>query len=759
MAEVRDPGEEIADCEVKQETIVLVAEDLSLEISEILEISRILSLEDPALKKRKKKVVSLVEKKLEIEEKRSVSMSESGNGVESKLEDSYCFSRNSLENPIILEKERFFEVKEGESYCSVKLSGEGFDVMGYLSETGESNLEWMDGSEKPVELVSCSTRCENSSDNFLGMEEKHPLMESVLGSILEAQRTCLEEIGSKSHGESTEETNREHGSMEVEAGNADIPDNLHGCVNWVSEMEDMQEMVENDGEKMKDFNGFKSLVEIENSSPNAVTCEIPVIFPVSVFGSGNDCGKKGIGGQMNVKKNGKEGKKDKCSKRLAKGMKKVSDGNGKQNMFSLVSEARNVCLKKGDGSKISYSRNELEALRFVHVEEQQIIWTEIHHRLGPSVAQELKGMAGTKHQRQGSRNVEHHRGIVKKKEHFAVFGEVCSQDLENDFTELNPLDLSCGDFDNSNDNYIEDECTEDGDSDSDYDNIQRRAFLVEGEPDFESGPPQDGLEYLRRVRWEAAHIPKVKVAKLDRTKLTNDQIVYMPKIPDIVKCPDHLLPMKQWEDAFLADFSELRMALSCMGSGEPWNSTHPPSFLKLVEDESCQHRGNMDIQTSDYLQSIMTAEDDTSLHSETSCPESSESSHSVLMKYEEDTSQPIESSTLETSGKRQSVCANISRPALTVILRMSPVSRVSMLKKRIASFETAGLLSKNNVEWLFALCAAIDAPLDADMCASMRCLLRKCASLRAEKCEVDDEVVMLNILATISGRYFGQAEN
>lgn len=44
------------------------------------------------------------------------------------------------------------------------------------------------------------------------------------------------------------------------------------------------------------------------------------------------------------------------------------------------------------------------------------------------------------------------------------------------------------------------ECSEDYDSDEDYSSIQRPAFLVEGEPDFDSGPPEDGLEYLRRVR-------------------------------------------------------------------------------------------------------------------------------------------------------------------------------------------------------------------------------------------------------------------
>lgn len=32
----------------------------------------------------------------------------------------------------------------------------------------------------------------------------------------------------------------------------------------------------------------------------------------------------------------------------------------------------------------------------------------------------------------------------------------------------------------------------------------------------------------------------------------------MPQIPDVMKCPEKLLPLKQWEDSFLSDFSQLR---------------------------------------------------------------------------------------------------------------------------------------------------------------------------------------------------------
>lgn len=64
---------------------------------------------------------------------------------------------------------------------------------------------------------------------------------------------------------------------------------------------------------------------------------------------------------------------------------------------------------------------------------------------------------------------------------------------------------------------------------------------------------------LSILRWEAAQVPKVSVAKFERSKCSKEQTVYLPNIPEIAKCPEHLLPLKQWEDAFLAEFSELRL--------------------------------------------------------------------------------------------------------------------------------------------------------------------------------------------------------
>ncbi|XP_058003901.1 uncharacterized protein LOC110652215 [Hevea brasiliensis] len=238
------------------------------------------------------------------------------------------------------------------------------------------------------------------------------------------------------------------------------------------------------------------------------------------------------------------------------------------------------------------------------------------------------------------------------------------------------------------------------------------------------------IEMQWKILWEAANIPKVKVAKLDRSKVSKEQSVYMPQIPEIAKCPENLKPLKQWEDAFLADFSELR--------------TLPEHFTQLAESVILEKFNNL---RTDEVHSNKVL--DVSCLSNAVDPLSvGNAEDSKILAYSQDNS--------PKSSISDSSC---NCPTLSAILAMDSVARASVLRKRINSVETMSMLSKNDCVWLFALCAAVDTPLDADTSAALRSLLHKCASLRAAKSELDDEVVMLNILATISGRYFGQSEN
>ncbi|XAR59258.1 hypothetical protein NMG60_11014999 [Bertholletia excelsa] len=293
----------------------------------------------------------------------------------------------------------------------------------------------------------------------------------------------------------------------------------------------------------------------------------------------------------------------------------------------------------------------------------------------------------------------------------------------------------------------EEDCDEEDESDDDYISIQRPAFLVSGEPNFDSGPPQDGLEYLRRVRWEAARIPRVKVAKLEKSRLNREQTVYMPQIPDIAKCPEHLLPLKHWENAFIHEFSELRKAFSRLDSSGANVSAHF-QVLSLVDEEEESFNQNSEDFDKVSIENESSEAFNGSMTENSSAPRSDS-------EIDED------SVSLSFEKSRPNCCVRGSLgngPTLSAILKMDSVAQLSMLRKKIGLVESMSSLSRNESSWLFALCAVIDTPLDADTCAALRSLLRKCASLRAEKSEMDDEVVMLNIIATIAGKYFGQSE-
>ncbi|XP_020246856.1 uncharacterized protein LOC109824636 isoform X2 [Asparagus officinalis] len=357
-------------------------------------------------------------------------------------------------------------------------------------------------------------------------------------------------------------------------------------------------------------------------------------------------------------------------------------------------ETKDVGRIENQNSKgLSYSRSEMEVLRFVDVEEQERWWKEVYDKLSPYIVEEFDLLWAPNNQKQQQpQNASSKQSAGKKMD-----PSQCLSDVSALKTTKGPNVLNvCGDtlHENGNGMYIEESVDEyentideHNSSSDEYDSIQRPAFFVEGEPDFESGPPEDGWEYLRRVRWESAHIPKVKVVKLNSSKLTSEQTAYMPSIPEITKCPQNLLPLKDWENVFLADFSELRQEISVLESS--YNELDKPTPTKQ--------------------------------------------SYSL---------QQLKKST----------------PTLTTILGMDAISRAATLRNSISSLETADVLSRDDCLWLFALCAAVDTPLHADTCASLRCLLRKCSSLMALKSEPDEEVAMWSILVTIAGKYFGQLD-
>lgn len=479
----------------------------------------------------------------------------------------------------------------------------------------------------------------------------------------------------------------------------------------------------------------------ENGDCTRCALKIDTIDGTSLVGAvcvgkfGNGCEKQKVISELdetidheNVDKQERGGREKRCRRRgntqklleAQNGCKRSEEETSMTGQEYAVTDAQNSSNRYGEEVKRTYSIAEMEAMRFLNIEAQKKRWLEVYCGLAPSVAKEYDGLVNYNQKKQTQLDFDPRKQFKNVQMNCSVRDEDCFQVLDNVTGNMSPSDPD-----------PDPECSEEDDDDDDCTSILRPAFFVSGEPKFDSGPPQDGLEYLRRVRWEAERIPKVKVVELEKHKLNKEQTVYMPTIPDIAKCPEHLLPVKEWEDMFLADFMELRQAFSSVGSSIASSSSilKLPSPVNKPESNTLFHGNLVDKMNSIIFNEVESGDD------------------------------PNLSSIVDGSINCKSSVSGSSteRPTLSEILKMDSVARLSMLRRRITGLENMISLSKNDCLWLFALCVAIDTPLDSDTCASLRCLLRKVSSLRARRTQMDDEVIMLNIIATITGKYFGQS--
>ncbi|KAH0641336.1 hypothetical protein KY290_038581 [Solanum tuberosum] len=363
-----------------------------------------------------------------------------------------------------------------------------------------------------------------------------------------------------------------------------------------------------------------------------------------------------------------------------------------RNMEEAKEKNVNGCKINGGEEKRVYCRKELENLRFVGMEQQRKMWVEVYCGLGDTVQKEYDGLVDS--------NTQKHIRLSRSRRHIGkentpvISGNNHSEHLDDQEGNIDTKN-SLSAFPPSRDDGISYEgennvYEESDDSDDDYSSIQRPAFRVTGEPDFDSGPPEDGLEYLRRVRWEALRLPKVKVAAVQGSKLNKEQTSYMPQIPDIASCLEHLLPLKKWEEAFLADFSELRLALSRLEANiGTCSQLHSSTFVDqpLSSDQLPENI------VLDKFDGLMSGEEESSLSDAGDDP------------------------ALENSIPKSSPA---NSPTLSVILGMDAVARVSMLRKQITAVQSLRALTMDDCLWLFALCAAVDTPVDADTSAALR---------------------------------------
>jgi len=254
--------------------------------------------------------------------------------------------------------------------------------------------------------------------------------------------------------------------------------------------------------------------------------------------------------------------------------------------------------------------------------------------------------------------------------------------------------------------YVVDDDDDDEEEEEEDEYIGPRAFKIDGELGPEAGPPLDGFDYLRRVRWEAKRVPKVVRSNINPRHYDSLQTTFLTPPPDIAECPDALRPSTEWESTFLAGFEALRKDLAHRYQTQP----KPPLAQPLPAIKDAQRWKQINLGISQRGST---------------------------------TSQPAREP---------------ARPTLSVIMNLDIVSVRQLLEYHLRWAKKAKEIDEVHAQWLYALMLRLDKPIDADMASGLRSLLRRLASDRARLAESPDDPALpaLNILITIICKCFGQ---
>lgn len=166
--------------------------------------------------------------------------------------------------------------------------------------------------------------------------------------------------------------------------------------------------------------------------------ETAVIETTSACEDGNGRKEKGFlvcaehyGGSVdiNVLNQETDGKKEKRTRRRGKGARKHRGTDGQETMLIHTAEVQNGFRKK---AKTSYSRKEMEALRFVNLEAQQKKWTEVYCGLGPNVAKNYDGLIDCNNQKHIQIDFDPRQQFGKKEKKIpGVFGMAAAKERGN----------------------------------------------------------------------------------------------------------------------------------------------------------------------------------------------------------------------------------------------------------------------------------------------------------------------------------------
>jgi len=242
--------------------------------------------------------------------------------------------------------------------------------------------------------------------------------------------------------------------------------------------------------------------------------------------------------------------------------------------------------------------------------------------------------------------------------------------------------------------------------------------VPDGDPDWEIESPQTAEEYLKRVRWEAAHCEQITRSDIDATQFDERRTQYVPRVRSVADAPLFCQPTTTWIIQTLKDFHKLRKHFESLSQEE--DEELPIGVPILVNHRQLNENANV---VENGLQSI----------------------------------------------------ENGISPDMERIAALDQVDALQLVKTHIGGFLKLRKLEEVTdirCYWLYALLTRIHRPLHDTTAAAVRSLFKHCTHFRArcahlmtsgseqELTPVDVTSVLprINLLYAISGVYFGQDE-
>ena len=228
------------------------------------------------------------------------------------------------------------------------------------------------------------------------------------------------------------------------------------------------------------------------------------------------------------------------------------------------------------------------------------------------------------------------------------------------------------------------------------------------EDDF-SRPPSSGIEYLRRVQYEASRCPEVVIANVPKKLQTPECSVHYQRPQPLTDAPNQKIQRTQ-----AADFAQIRQRINRYKT-----QSKNIASVKLPKKQNAQ----------------------------TWCAFCF--GHEFLKKcYKGRLSEEAISEETKSNGHE---------PLLSIIAQFTQPLAVQILEYQLIWLDLCGFSTEQG-RWIYSLMLCIDKPTPQDAMSVLRTIARKCLKIRDLHNEQSDLVSQLNLFIVIVSKYFGQED-